>query len=147
MANTPMVIFWSNSDGSVTVSQRQASGEVMPTVVASPPRVATPLPSLTSLSGTTPKFGYSIPVRALDRNPSATYLMMVRAGQLRYEADRHLGVWHDESWILRSRCTPHTACSGKLWNTLPRSHQSTIFGLFGRGPCSFRVGLGKFRLC
>lgn len=80
MANTPMVIFWSNSDGSVTVSQRQASGEVMPTVVASPPRVATPLPSLTSLSGSTPKFGYSIPVRALDRNPSATYLMMVRAG-------------------------------------------------------------------
>lgn len=41
MARTPMVIMWANSDGSITLSQRQASGEVEPTVVSSPPRVAT----------------------------------------------------------------------------------------------------------
>ncbi|KAJ7122388.1 hypothetical protein C8R44DRAFT_786091 [Mycena epipterygia] len=32
---------WGNSDGSFTLSQRQASGEVIPTTVSSPPRVAT----------------------------------------------------------------------------------------------------------
>ncbi|KAJ2931454.1 hypothetical protein H1R20_g5591, partial [Candolleomyces eurysporus] len=41
MARTPMVIMWPNSDGSITLSQRQASGEVEPQVVSNPPRVAT----------------------------------------------------------------------------------------------------------
>lgn len=49
MANTPMVIMWPNSDGSTTLSQRQASAEVMPTVVASPPRVAIMVASLTAV--------------------------------------------------------------------------------------------------
>ena len=41
MANSPMVIMWSNSNGNITLSQRQSPSEIMPTVVASPPRVAT----------------------------------------------------------------------------------------------------------
>ncbi|KLO16026.1 hypothetical protein SCHPADRAFT_823713 [Schizopora paradoxa] len=64
MANTPMVIMWANSDGSITLSQRQASGHVMPTVVSSPPRVATAQPTLSSTSGSQPKFGYSIPANS-----------------------------------------------------------------------------------
>lgn len=60
MANSPMVIMWTNSDGSITLSQRSASGEVMPTVVSSPPRVATQQPSLSSASGTNPKLAYTI---------------------------------------------------------------------------------------
>jgi hypothetical protein len=51
MANTPMVIMWANSDGTVTLSQRQAQREVMPTVVANPPRVATLNDALSIVSG------------------------------------------------------------------------------------------------
>ena len=39
MSNTPLVILWPNSNGTVTLSTRQASGHVQPTPVASPPRV------------------------------------------------------------------------------------------------------------
>ena len=49
MANSPMVIMWPNSDGSITLSQRKTSAEVMPTVVANPPRVATLSTSLSSV--------------------------------------------------------------------------------------------------
>jgi len=40
MADTPMVIMWPNSDGNITLSQRSAPSEVMPTVDKNPPRVA-----------------------------------------------------------------------------------------------------------
>jgi hypothetical protein len=46
MPGTPMVIMWPNTDGSITLSQRQASGHVQPTVVTSPPRVASKVASL-----------------------------------------------------------------------------------------------------
>src|SRR3954462_337398 len=63
MANSPMVVMWANSDGSVTLSQRQAASETMPRVVTSPARVATLSQSLTTSSGSQPAFGYAIPVR------------------------------------------------------------------------------------
>ncbi|KAJ6456385.1 CBD9-like protein [Mycena sanguinolenta] len=63
MANTPMVIMWGNSDGTVTLSQRQAPAEVMPTVVASPPRVATVSDTLSTTSGNS-AFVYTIPANS-----------------------------------------------------------------------------------
>jgi len=36
-----MVIVWSNSDGSITLSQRTGSGHELPSVDSSPARVAT----------------------------------------------------------------------------------------------------------
>ncbi|KAJ7762511.1 hypothetical protein B0H16DRAFT_1529050 [Mycena metata] len=60
MSNAPMVIMWGNSDGSVTLSQRQAPAEVMPTVAASPPRVATKSTTLSTTSGNA-AFVYTIP--------------------------------------------------------------------------------------
>ncbi|KAJ7502499.1 hypothetical protein B0H11DRAFT_1988792 [Mycena galericulata] len=60
MSNTPMVIMWGNSDGSVTLSQRQAPGEVQPTLVSSPPRVATLSTDLSTTSGNA-AFVYTIP--------------------------------------------------------------------------------------
>ncbi|KAJ7049971.1 CBD9-like protein [Mycena amicta] len=51
MSNTPMVIMWGNSDGTITISQRKAPGEVMPTVDSSPPRVATSSTALSTTSG------------------------------------------------------------------------------------------------
>ncbi|OCB92085.1 CBD9-like protein [Sanghuangporus baumii] len=64
MANSPMVIMWTNSDGSVTLSQRIASGHVEPSVDSSPSRVATLLSNITSTSGATPEFAYSVPANS-----------------------------------------------------------------------------------
>ncbi|CAK5265808.1 unnamed protein product [Mycena citricolor] len=60
MANAKMVIMWSNSDGSVTLSQRTAPGEQMPTLDASPPFLATLSESLSTASGDQ-SFVYTIP--------------------------------------------------------------------------------------
>ena len=80
MANSPMVVMWPNSDGTITLSQRETTAEVMPTVVSDPPRIATLSMSLSSVSctyqkrldkirtdllqtsGTQPKLAYTIPV-------------------------------------------------------------------------------------
>ena len=61
MANTPMVIMWPNSDGTITLSQRKATGEVMPLVDSSPPRIATAQASLSTTSGSNPKLVFTIP--------------------------------------------------------------------------------------
>lgn len=45
-----MVIMWPNSDGTITLSQREASAEVMPTPVASPTNVATAATPLSTVS-------------------------------------------------------------------------------------------------
>ncbi|KAF8586721.1 hypothetical protein K439DRAFT_1631448 [Ramaria rubella] len=60
MADTPMVIMWPNTDGTITLSQRQAPSEVMPTPVASPPKVATVATPLSTLSGSQPKLVFTI---------------------------------------------------------------------------------------
>lgn len=61
MANTPMVIMWKNDDGTVTISQRQASSQVMPTVVPNPPRTAAVDTAQTSALASLPTFAFSIP--------------------------------------------------------------------------------------
>ncbi|KAJ7633474.1 hypothetical protein DFH06DRAFT_1101254 [Mycena polygramma] len=63
MAGSPMVIMWSNSDNTITLSQRQASSEVQPTLVSSPPRVATLSDTLSTTSGN-PSFVYTIPANS-----------------------------------------------------------------------------------
>ncbi|KAH9926648.1 uncharacterized protein BXZ73DRAFT_102904 [Epithele typhae] len=63
VANTPMVIMWSNPDGTVTLSQRTASSEtVMPTLDSSPPRTATVDVNTFVLSiGAKLQYGFTIP--------------------------------------------------------------------------------------
>ncbi|KAJ6616686.1 hypothetical protein B0H10DRAFT_2036588 [Mycena sp. CBHHK59/15] len=63
MANTPMVIMWGNSNGSITLSQRQAISEIQPSVVASPPRVATLSTALSTTSGNA-AFVFTIPANS-----------------------------------------------------------------------------------
>lgn len=50
MADSAMVIMWWNTDGSITLSQRTATGDVLPTPDSNPPRVATTYPVLSSVS-------------------------------------------------------------------------------------------------
>ncbi len=50
MSNSPMIIMWSNSDGTITVSQREASGHSTPQVVSNPDRVATLAESASTVS-------------------------------------------------------------------------------------------------
>ncbi|KZW01863.1 hypothetical protein EXIGLDRAFT_716508 [Exidia glandulosa HHB12029] len=64
MANSPMVIMWANADGTVTLSQRQADNEIMPTVVPSPPRVATLDDSASEALAALPTFAFTIPTQS-----------------------------------------------------------------------------------
>lgn len=41
MSGSTMVVVWSNSDGTITLSQRTATGHDLPSVDSSPARVAT----------------------------------------------------------------------------------------------------------
>nr|GAT47659.1 CBD9-like protein [Mycena chlorophos] len=68
MANSPMVIMWSNSDGSITLSQRKAPGESMPTVDSSPPRVATLSTALSTASGNA-NFVFTVDSNSLSTQP------------------------------------------------------------------------------
>ncbi|KAG2015526.1 hypothetical protein CC2G_008790 [Coprinopsis cinerea AmutBmut pab1-1] len=61
MVRSPMVILWANSDGSITLSQRQAARQVEPDVVAAPPRVATLQNSLSVASGNNQRYVFDIP--------------------------------------------------------------------------------------
>lgn len=77
MADTPMVIMWANTDGSITLSQRHAPSEVMPTVDPNPPRLATSQASLSSLSGPNQKLTFTIPV---DANSATSSIIIWASG-------------------------------------------------------------------
>ena len=61
MTDAAMVILWENSDGTITLSQRSASAHIMPTVDANPPQTATLAPSLSTTSGDTKSYAFSVP--------------------------------------------------------------------------------------
>ena len=61
MVNSPMVIMWANQDGSVVLSQRQATAHAQPQVVANPARVAQLRSDLSSLTGSAIALSFSVP--------------------------------------------------------------------------------------
>ncbi|KLO18557.1 hypothetical protein SCHPADRAFT_113148 [Schizopora paradoxa] len=61
MENSAMVLMWWNGDGSITLSQRTATGDVEPTPDSNPPRVATTYPVLSNLTATLPTLSFTIP--------------------------------------------------------------------------------------
>ncbi|KAJ1308935.1 hypothetical protein OPQ81_004618 [Rhizoctonia solani] len=61
MANSPMVIMWANQDGSLVLSQREATAHTEPRVVSNPPRVATIRSDLSTLTGSAITFSFSMP--------------------------------------------------------------------------------------
>ena len=64
MVGSPLIVMWANTDGTVTLSQRQASAYAMPTVVANPPRVASIQQSLSTASGSDHKYVFTIPANS-----------------------------------------------------------------------------------
>jgi hypothetical protein len=64
MASSAMVIMWPNGDGTITLSQRTARGEVMPTFDNNPPRMATQSSSLSITNGTNPQLVFDIPANS-----------------------------------------------------------------------------------
>ncbi|KAF9049708.1 hypothetical protein BJ165DRAFT_939693 [Panaeolus papilionaceus] len=61
MVDTPMVIMWTNADGSPTLSQRSTRVQEMPIVDRSPARGASFLTTASSLSGNAPKLAFTVP--------------------------------------------------------------------------------------
>ncbi|KDR75941.1 hypothetical protein GALMADRAFT_516288 [Galerina marginata CBS 339.88] len=69
MSNTPMVIMWINSDSSVTLSQRSAPTEAMPTVVQNPPRIAVKSLDLSIISSNKPQLAFSVATNGDTKQP------------------------------------------------------------------------------
>ncbi|KDQ15108.1 hypothetical protein BOTBODRAFT_32087 [Botryobasidium botryosum FD-172 SS1] len=61
MPNSPMIITWPNSNGHITISQREATAHVMPQVQSDPLRIASLVPDQVSLSGDTTTIVVSVP--------------------------------------------------------------------------------------
>ncbi|AFR95058.2 hypothetical protein C343_03148 [Cryptococcus neoformans C23] len=71
MANTPMVITWPNSDGTITLSQREASSNVMPTVVSSPSRKASLKSSLSYSNSSSTSITFTVPSNSFTTNQTS----------------------------------------------------------------------------
>ncbi|KAI3602750.1 CBD9-like protein [Moniliophthora roreri] len=61
MIGSPMVVLWSNADGTVTLSQREADGYTEPKVVQEPDRVASLVQGSSSVANGNIKFSFTIP--------------------------------------------------------------------------------------
>ncbi|KDR66022.1 hypothetical protein GALMADRAFT_273751 [Galerina marginata CBS 339.88] len=69
MGNSPMIVMWPNTDGSVTLSQRLSSGHSTPNVDANPPRKAVISQSYTVLSGSRSQLAFTIPTNGTNTRP------------------------------------------------------------------------------
>lgn len=101
MADSAMIIMWPNSDGSVTMSQRNATGLVEPLVDPLPPRVATKFAPLISVSIVTALVIQNIDLYADFFDPCDTvfYDQQNRC----YDSEPHLGARSLEPQLVRSR--------------------------------------------
>ncbi|KAF8742844.1 Homocysteine S-methyltransferase, partial [Rhizoctonia solani] len=62
MVGSPMVIMWANEDGTLVLSQREATAaHAQPQVVSTPPRVAAIRSDLSTLTGSAVSFSFSVP--------------------------------------------------------------------------------------
>ncbi|EEB95651.1 hypothetical protein MPER_05340, partial [Moniliophthora perniciosa FA553] len=61
MLNSPMVVLWPNSDGTITLSQREADAYTEPKVVQDPDRVASLVQGSSSVASGNIKFTFTIP--------------------------------------------------------------------------------------
>ncbi|WWC88768.1 uncharacterized protein L201_003681 [Kwoniella dendrophila CBS 6074] len=68
MIESPMVIVWPNSDGSITLSQRKTDNHVTPNVDNNPPRKATLLTSSSFSNSKTTSISFSLPSTSSNTN-------------------------------------------------------------------------------
>ncbi|TFK25733.1 CBD9-like protein [Coprinopsis marcescibilis] len=64
MVGSPMIIMWANGDGTVTLSQRQATRQAEPAVVDDPPRIATLQQTLSVTSGNRHSYVFDLPANS-----------------------------------------------------------------------------------
>ncbi|KIY67078.1 hypothetical protein CYLTODRAFT_15119 [Cylindrobasidium torrendii FP15055 ss-10] len=80
MIGSPMVILWANSDGSVTLSQRSASGYSEPTVTSNPDRVATLVENATAAAaGSNAAYSFTMDVGSTSGLQTIIYAFGVTA--------------------------------------------------------------------
>lgn len=68
MSNSAIIITWPNADGTVTISQRAATGHVMPTVVANPTDIAALVAENTILSANSTSIAFTYPLPSTAQN-------------------------------------------------------------------------------
>jgi Cytochrome domain of cellobiose dehydrogenase len=112
MTGSAMVIMWPNTDGSVTLSQRAATGHIMPTVVANPPRVATKYLQLSSVRWfTSSRLSLLILCHLANRRPDE--LGLYNCPKWSDITKPGLGNSNDETVIFSGRCNSHATY--RLW--------------------------------
>jgi len=129
MSNTPMVIMWLNSN-QVILSQREASSEVMPTVVANPPRTATFASSLSVLSTSKPELAFTIPSNS---DTSQTVIFAFGTTDPKSSAVDAALVQHVDNGILKldltKQISSNTGSSTDSSSSIPlRGYQKLIVG-------------------
>ena len=97
----------------------------MPTVVSSPPRVATAQPTLSSTSGSQPKFGYSIPV-SLQATSFRELFLILGTGELGHHAVDYLGFRDDKSGFVVG--VRELAAAPLLGDAIVGPHEAALWG-------------------
>ncbi|KAF4621244.1 hypothetical protein D9613_000655 [Agrocybe pediades] len=105
MTGSPMVIMWINSDNHITISQRKAPAEVMPTVDPNPPRTAVLDLASSKTSSSAPELAFTVPsnndgVQSIiwafgttnpgDSSPSAVLVQHADSGTLNLDLTKQL---------------------------------------------------------
>ena len=115
MTDSAMVIMWPNLDGSVTLSQRAASGHVEPTVVPNPPRVATKYLELSSVRRfTSHNCDLLIPGYLANHRPDE--LGLYNCTKWSDITNAGLGNINDEAVLFSHRC--NSRATYRLWSHL-----------------------------
>ncbi|OCF41515.1 hypothetical protein I317_04718, partial [Kwoniella heveanensis CBS 569] len=127
-----MIIAWPNSDGSITLSQRQASGHVMPKVVSSPPRKASLLTSASFSNTSTTSITFSIPsLTGVNSSTNSTALIWAYSTQ-------NPGSAAVDATILQHLASGNTKISllATLDSSIPSTPGSTMNPIIGGGTTS-----------
>ncbi|KAI0821668.1 hypothetical protein BC628DRAFT_1329028 [Trametes gibbosa] len=127
MANTPMVIMWPNSDGSVTISQRKATAEIMPTVDSNPPRKATADTTASDISQSLPKLSFTIPA---DSSSSTAQTIIWAFGNVKPEnsAEDAVLLQHLESNPIRIDMSQSVAADSVAHLASPATDPNAVTG-------------------
>ncbi|KAF5374583.1 hypothetical protein D9757_010155 [Collybiopsis confluens] len=120
MIDTPMVVMWPNSDGSITLSQRMAASYSMPVVVPDPPRMATISKELSTSAGNG-RYVFTIPWdgsadtrliwafgshKVRSSAPDATIAFHYDAGHARFDLSKPLKSTNDDAVEETSTSAP-----------------------------------------
>ncbi|WWC70667.1 uncharacterized protein I206_104618 [Kwoniella pini CBS 10737] len=130
MINSPMVIVWPNSDGSITLSQRKANNHVTPAVDSNPPRKATLLTSSSFSNSSSTSIAFTLPSSS---NTNSTNIIWAYGNKNPSSSDsgtsniaQHLASGNTQIALLASQLPSSTSTNGTTSTTGNGSNSGNI---------------------